>query len=436
MAIDYIEEWGFIHDAYSGSGGFYDGSQLDKFGRESDSKYSTRQKQSKREFENLFDSKVTRYIGYLLKQPPDRQTDNPILQEIIKDADNQGSDINIFIQSFAKNAKAMGVNLLLVDAPKEIPGSLQDQIDQRKLPYIVEIHPYRVTKYKLRDATSFEWVAYEETVDNSTFDEENITTVTRYWDETEWRVYDDQNNLIDSGVHNYGVCPVLIFSEKGKFQSTGEFAQLAGMSKKLFNLDSELKLILRDQTFSILAMQADRGVTPSLTLGTDNVLLYTGEKGPYFISADAAQADVYETRIMKIKEAMDRVAYDVSVTKAQETAQSLQIKFEALNASLNGFAQRLEELERKVWTIITASLGIAPDAISVSYAQDFSILDLQTEIEVMDGVTATADLPQYKAAKLKKIIKQDLPSLEQDELQAIYAEIDIYAKQGEVVDEE
>ncbi len=422
----------FIASAYDGTGQFYDGSALDKFGRETDDKYTIRKENSKREYENTFQSKVNRYIGYLLKVPPARQTDNSILQEIINNADNQGNSADVFIQTFSKNAKARGVNLLLVDTPKIKADNLQDQIDNRVFPYVVEILPERVTNFKLKDANSFEFVAYTEFVDNSTYTEEKKEIVTRYWDETVWIVYDDEGNIIEEGEHGLGVCPVLIFSEKGKFESVGEFAQIAGMSKKIFNLESEIKLILRDQTFSILAMQADRGVTPSLTLGTDNVLLYTGDKAPGFISADAAQADVYETRIMKVKESIDRVTYDVSTTKSAETAQSLQIKFEGLNGSLNSYAQRMEDIEREVWALICRSLGISEDAISIAYTQDFTIVDLNSEIEVLDGVMASADLPLYKAEKLKKIVKQDLLGAEPEVMAAIYTEIDTNAKISEV----
>ncbi len=179
-------------------------------------------------------------------------------------------------------------------------------------------------------------------------------------------------------------------------------------------------------------MQADRGVTPDLTLGTDNVLLYTGDKAPTFIAADSAQAGVYETRIDKVKESIDRVAYDVSTSRAAETGISLDIKFQGLNGSLNSFAQRLEDLEREVWTLICNIIGISEEAITLTYTQNFTIVDLNSEIEVMDGVTAAADLPLYKAEKLKKIVKQDLSGAEPDIMSAIYAEIDINAKVSEI----
>ena len=39
--MSYIEEWQFAADAYTGTGGFADGSELDKFKRESDGTVTT-----------------------------------------------------------------------------------------------------------------------------------------------------------------------------------------------------------------------------------------------------------------------------------------------------------------------------------------------------------------------------------------------------------
>ncbi len=55
---------------------------------------------------------------------------------------------------------------------------------------------------------------------------------------------------------------------------------------------------------------------------------------------------------------------------------------------------------------------------------DFYITDLNLEIETLNGVDSIANLPLYKAAKLKGIVKEDLKSMEKDELDMIYDEID------------
>ena len=435
MAVNFISEWGFAAEAYNSTGGFADGKELDQFGRETDAKYEDRQESSKREYENIFDSKVSRYTGYLFKTLPIRETNDSILTGIKEDMNRRGESADIFFANFAKNGKVRGVNLLLVDSPDTVADNREDQIKKRISPYMVEILPERVTEYKIDEFGAFEYVAFSDSLDNSTYGQIEVEDIIRYYDKEVWRIYDSGGVMLDEKPHGLKVCPVLIFSEKGKFESLGEFSQLGGMSKRLFNLDSELKLLLRGQTFSILTLWAEKGSKPEISLGTDNALLYSGDHPPAFISSDAAQAATYETKIIKVKESMDRVAYDISTTAARESGIALEVKFAALNASLNSYAQRMESLERKAWDLICIKLGVSEEAIGISYTLEFSITDVLNELEILDNVNKIMDLPQYRSIKMKTIISEDLKSLEQAEKDSINSEIDNAAKMTEIIDE-
>ena len=151
-------------------------------------------------------------------------------------------------------------------------------------------------------------------------------------------------------------------------------------------------------------------------------------------SSDASQAGTYATKRIDVKESMDRVAYDVSTSMSAESGISLEIKFEGLNSSLNSFAQRVEDLERRVWDLICIKIGIPLDSITIVYNMDFSISDLSSELDTLERINAIVDLPQYKAAKLKGVIKEDLKSVEDEELAVIFEEIDDMAKMTEVIE--
>jgi len=429
--MNFITEFQFIADAYNGTGGFADGSELDQFKRESDGStdptddaYGDRKEASKHEYENLFSSKVSRYNGYLFKSQPGRKTEDKLLEGILKDANRRGESVNVFMSNFAKNAKARGVNLLLVDIPQEKAKDRKEQIDKRLTPYFVEMLPETVQEYKINNFGSFDFVTFGDTIDSSTYENSDTQDIVRYYDKKEWRIYDLDKNILDRGDHGFSRCPVLIFSEKGNFESLGEFSQLAGLSKRMFNNDSELKLLLRGQTFSILTIWTEKGSSPTINLGIDNALLYSGDHPPSYISSDVAQAKTYEDKILAIKESMDRVAYDVSTTQAQESGIALSLKFEGLNSSLNSFAQRLENLERDAWDLVCESLGLPFDSVTIVYNMDFSITDLNNEIDILDSVNNIADLPIYKAEKLKAIAREDLKGYDDEIMETIYEEID------------
>ncbi len=75
-----------------------------------------------------------------------------------------------------------------------------------------------------------------------------------------------------------------------------------------------------------------------------------------------------------------------------------------------------------------------PSIIDLYYNMDFNIIDLEEEIATLDSINSIVDLPQYRATKLKSIIKADLRSLEQDELNILYLEIDNMSKESEIGD--
>jgi len=439
MALNYISEFQFISEAYNATGGFADGSHLDKFKRESDgtidstdNAYGDRKTASKREYENLFTSKVSRYVGYLFKSPPQRDSDNELIAGIKKDANLRSDTINVFMSDFAKNMKARGVNLLLVDTPNTLADNMQEQIKHRVSPYFVEILPERVTEYKLDNFGQFEYVAFLDTVDSSEYGNTEVDEIVRYYDKTEWRIYDMDGAILDRKDHGFKVCPVLIGSEKGSFESLGEFAQLAGLSKRLFNLSSEKKLMLRGQTFSILTVWTEKGSEPMIKLGIDNALLYSGDKAPAYISSDVAQAQEYSSEKEEVKESMDRVAYDVSTTSAQESGIALEIKFESLNSSLNSFAQKMESLERSAWALVTEALGLPEETIMVTYNLDFAITDLESDIATIDAINSISDLPKFRAEAMKRVSTEFLKGLADETMEEILAEIDDNAKVSEV----
>jgi len=442
MSINYLAEWKFISDAYDGVGGFADGGYLDKFGRESDgtedtneNAYKDRQEASEHEYENIFVSKISRYVGYMFKSLPARETEDQLLQGIYKDVNRRNESADVFFSNFTKNAKARGVNLLLVDIPQEKATDRKEQLDKRLTPYFVEMLPENVESYKLDSFGRFEYVTFSDTIDNSTYGNMDEEDIVRYYDKTEWRIYDRDKNIIERGEHGFSQCPVLIFSEKGNFESLGEFSQLAGLSKRMFNLDSELKLLLRGQTFSVLTIWTEKGSAPTINLGTDNALLYSGDHPPAYISSDVAQAQTYEDKILAVKQSMDRVSYDVTTTQAQESGIALSLKFEGLNSSLNSFAQRMEKLERAAWDLVCEHLNLSNEAITIVYNMDFSITDLNNEIEILDSVNSIVELPLYKAEKLKAIVREDLKGFEDETMEAIYEEIDTtIGKMSEVDD--
>jgi len=424
----YKEMWQVAVNAYNAQGGFYDKNYLDKYPREGNDKYKERQKVAY--YENIFKQKVEKYVGYLFKQKPIRTSSSDLIKIIFDDVDKKGNAIDIFMSNFASMAKVRGTMLLLIDMPKEIPTTLKEQKEQRALPYFVPIEPERIIKYKIDKFGKFEWILYEDIIDNSTLDNEDIKKIQRYYDTTKWAIYED-DTIIEQGEHNLGVCPVLQFTESGEFPSVGEFTQIGDISKRLFNLNSELDEILRSQTFSILTIQARTPKDVEINIGTDNAISYGAEMNkPEFIAPPEAPAKTYQERIEKLEKRINEITYDIATTAAKESGIALQIKFQGLNSSLAKFAQKLNDLELRAFDIICRYLDIKND-IEITYPKDFNITDIMQEINVLESIKDLGyTLPTYEKQKLNSIIKNDLGSLGDDVIKQINSEIEDNLKEA------
>ena len=415
-------KWKLAVAAYNGSGGFSDGSLIEKYPRESDEKYGTRQKVAY--YNNMFRQKIARYVGYLFRERPTRATSNKLIKLIFDDADKRGNSIDVFMSSFAAQAKVRGSMLVLVDMPKDIPATLADQVSSRAVPYLVPIEPERVTKYKTDAFGKFEFVQYKDIIDENTATESKKVEVERYYDATSWKVIKG-DEVFESGDHNLGVCPVLQFGETGIFPDIGEFTQIGELAKRHYNLKSELDEILRSQTFSILTIQAQSPKDIEIDIGTDNAIGYGRDMDrPDFIAPPDAPASIYQKEIENIEAAINKIAYDVDTSKGQESGISLQIKFQGLNGSLSNFAMRLQDLEERIFEVVAKHLKLSND-VSVRYPTEFNIVDVQEEISVLDSIKALGySLPSYEKAKLERIIKTDLGGIDEEEMVKISGEIE------------
>lgn len=406
-----------IADAIQGTGGFRDGSYLVQYPRESDEKFARRKAIAW--YANALRPACQRFAGYLTKRPPQRQATQPVLAAFLDSCNWQNDSLDVFWSQFMLDAKARGSMLLLVDMPAD--GMNAD----RAWPAVSALAPERVTAYAINAVGALASVTFSDTM---TLDGKAVA-VSRTYDEAGWRVTVG-GQIIEQGQHDLGACPILAFTESGLFPHEGEFATIADLSQRLYNLRSELDEILRAQTFSLLTYKvpADRfpldmdGVAQSI--GTHN-LLPTFDGGAEFIAPPEGPARVYLDVIAQVEGLIRQAALivDIPTSNSQESGVALQLRFQALNASLVHFARRMEDFERRVWELVGRWLRIEPN-VSVSWGKDYSIADLKTEIEVAQNLAALNAPPAYQQAKLKQLIQLDLGTLPDDELAAILAGVD------------
>jgi hypothetical protein len=400
-----------VSDALDGSGTFKKGGALIQYPSETDDQFEKRKEVAW--YVNDIRPACMRFVGYLSKRQPLRQTENASLQAVFDDADWRGNSIDIFLQSFMVEAKARGTMLVLVDMPA------QDQLAERPVPYLSMIKPERVTEYVMNERGGFDSVTFTDTEDGKQI---FIT-----WDRDNWLITDGKDT-IRQGNHGLGICPVLVFTESGYYPCEGEFSGLVALSKRLMNLRSELDEILRRHTFPIFSAQFPmlspvgdelpeslqaRQVALIKSL-TDAVASLGKERGIVtpspvsFVAPPDGPATTYQSVIKDIEQKVKEIGFDTAQTgeKSAESGLALTIRFQALNASLSAFAMRMEDFERSVFYVAGLWLGIdATTALAVQWSRDYQIADVATELATLDAMTASGFSREVLDEQMRSVIQ-------------------------------
>lgn len=435
----YPERFTFLAEALNGSGGFapqvlftIDASGLSKpyavtsrchlipYPREAGVKFAARAAVAV--YENHMRAACERFVGYISKRAPVRDgLNNPLVEAMVQDVDWANNHIDVFWNSFMIEAKARGSMLLLIELPSEQGDTMQDAIDRRLVPYLTAIEPERVTGFELNERKRFKWVKFSASMQ---IDGKDVA-VDRYWDAQEWRIMKGEK-VLQAGVHPFGECPVLAFTESGPFPQVGGFAQIADLSRRIYNATSERDEILRSQTFSVLAYQIPATSAPmfsaeqvSATIGTNNMLIYEGET-PSFIAPSDGPAATYDQAIERMQESIRRVGYAVDEPKSADGASgiALTIRFQALNGVLSSFAQRMQDLEARMWQMVARYMGLR-DAPTAQWESDHSLVDTERELGLLAAMQATGFAPAALAKQRQRIAGQLFDSLDEDDLQAV-----------------
>lgn len=412
----------FIANALNGTGGFSDGSYLIQYPRESAEKYTRRTELAW--YRNFITSACHEFIGYLQKRAVSRSVNNPLLQALVDDADWKGNSLDQFWSLFMLEAKARGLMLLLVDMPRTLPETQGEQIAQRAAPYLAMITPERVVNYQL-DSNNL--LLMVEIGDTFKLPDGKVVNVVRGWDVQGWWVKKG-NDILEQGVHNLGLCPVLEFSESNNFGQPGEFAQIADLSKRYYNLCSERDEILRAQTFSLLTYQVppeqahlfdQKSIAEAI--GTHNMLLHHGDT-PAFIAPPDGPATIYNGVIDGIETIIKRVAMTVEQPAAQESGIALTIRFQQLNGALTSFARKMEDLERRVWWLASLWLGLN-ELAETSWAKDFSLADINQELAELSAMQMSGFTPAVIAEKQKQIINLSFGNIDPSVLESLLNDV-------------
>lgn len=245
----------------------------------------------------------------------------------------------------------------------------------------------------------------------------------------------------ETGDHGFGVLPVVVLYSRRRALSPTIGRSVLGdpaLYIDLYNLTSEVRELLRNQTFALLNVPLGKDGSiereSSLlgeTAGTANVV-FSSEAIAY-VSPEGTNVEVYHEHIDRLVRLIYRLAvvgWD-SDSKDAESADSRKLKKEDLHQMLAGYAAECEAAEIALAKLVyrahygdTWETQWDADQPTISYPDDFDVAGLLDELEAVTqgialelGETATREMKKRAIPKL-------LPNLPQPLQQTIEEEID------------
>ena len=377
------------------------------------------------------------------------------INNIENDIDRQGSSIQEFRKQMSDMAQLYGHCFVIVDSPDisdtEEIATLADQIAKRAFPYCSLYAPQNIINWALDEFGEPYWVLVREVRDckEDPFDlteDENVEVYYRLWTRTEWFLFDDDYKLENQGTHIVGKVPIVcVYDKKSKktrnFLGISSIADISFICRDIYNASSELRQILRDQTFAFLAVQGTSDEYPATDLGTGKGLLYPeGRNAPVYVSPPTDNATVYfdhiDRQIGKIYSLAKIDAGGVggnakaSPTVDGQSGVSKAWDFNQTNSSLSSKSANLEDAEIRIWQIFAAWEGKVWTG-NVQYPNDFSISSIIDDLNEAEQEAKLNFGKTFSSEVLKAIARKKFPRKSDEDMLIIDKEIEAQAAKAE-----
>lgn len=393
------------------------------------------------------------YSDHLFKQPVlvDFAEIEQTIEQVREDIDKQGSSIPEFRKQMADMAQLYGHCFVIVDSPKvsstEELKTRADQIEERAFPYLCLYSPQDILNWSLDEYGKPYWVLVRETRDSNNdvfnFKEGGEKQIYfRLWTRDGWMLFDADYEKLDEGIYDLGEVPIVcVFAKKSKkarnFLGISDLADIAFISRDIYNASSELRQILRDQTFAFLAVQGTSDEYSDLQIGTGKGLLYPeGRNAPVYVSPPSDNATIYfdhiDRQITKIYQIAKLDSGGVSAKSSgtpKADAQSGVSKawdFNQTNSALSSKSSNLEDAELRIWQLFAKWEGKEFTG-SVQYPNEFSISSLTDDLNEAELESRVSLGQTFNSEVRKAIVRKKFPRLDETEIEKMDAEIEALA---------
>lgn len=436
------DHWDFLEDTYEGGREWFK-ENIFRYIKEGDTEFADRLARAYRF--NHSREVVDLLNKYLFKQNVNRnEKDAPeSVKKFWKKATRNGLGIKDLSRQISKKSSIYGRIGIVIDNTAGVTGPVLSKADEKKKgvrTYAYIVGPEQLLDYAFDDEGELNWVLIQECVRD---DADPLTSsgeeVERYrlWSKTDWKLYQEVKEgrkkvvkLIDSGVHDLGIVPVVLADNiitDEEYCAPALIDDIAYLDRAVANYLSNLDAIIQDQTFSQLAMPAQNvlpgedNYTKLTEMGTKRIFLYDGESNtqPFYLSPDPKQAQMILEVINKIITeiyhtvglAGERTKQDNAMGIDNSSGVAKAFDFERVNALLSAKADSLEVVENKVAAIVAKWNGEELSDDLVSYPDDFDTRGLYDEFDIAARLMLIDAPDVVRQEQMKAVLDKLFPQL-------------------------
>lgn len=436
------DHWEFMEDTYEGGREWFK-ENVFRYIKEGDTEFADRLARAYRF--NHSREVVDLLNKYLFKQVVTRnEKDAPAsVQKFWKRATRNGMSIKDLSRQISKKASIFGRVGVVIDNTAGQAGPVVSKADEKKngvRTYAYIVAPEQMLDYAFDSEGNLQWMLIEEcTRDdadpiNSSGEEKERY---RLWTKQDWQLYEEVKEgrkkvvkLVDSGVHNLGIVPIVLADNiitDEEYCAPALIDDIAYLDRAVANYLSNLDAIIQDQTFSQLAMPAQNvlpgedNYTKLTEMGTKRIFLYDGESNtqPFYLSPDVKQAQLIVDVINKIISeiyhtvglAGERTKQDNAMGIDNSSGVAKAFDFERVNALLAAKADSLEVVENKIAQVVARWNGEDLEDDLVSYPDDFDTRGLYDEFDIAARLMLIAAPDTVRQEQMKAVLDKLFPQL-------------------------
>jgi hypothetical protein len=453
--------WERLAHVADGTGGFLDGTYIVAHPREfKDHTSDTPREPSKKLLERRTLARYDHLAGFIIEQKlsglfrtePIRRMkapDHPYLKWVETDVDGAGHSLSEYLRAQYRSALVFGHCFVVVDRAADDGPTAADAA-----PLVLRGYgPLDAVDWLVDARGVLTGIQFVEAVPRSSFGQPAAEVLTVTIDATGARktVHGPSMEPTDlaKADHGFGVLPVtqLFAHRRTTHPVLGQSCLFdPGLFIDLFNLTSELRELLRKQTFSLLNIPLGRGDNggPATQLESAQALLgqTTGTTGVIFsteraayLTAEVENVRVYQETIDALVRQIFRlcaVPYD-SDGRDAESAESRRLKRQDYATVLAGYADELERAEYEIAALwFRGHFGVdrwqqewERAGLEVVYPSEFAPEPFG---DILEQASAALALPvgesrTFRAEHAARLIPKFLPGSSEQTVQAILAEV-------------